>query len=190
MTRKDPAQDVERPHYYSQFWLDVATGKRGVTEDVALDDIADIEDLDDEEFAAPVAEVVPEKPAPKKASKTDKKVETARPTITSLADLANIDLLMKNSAEMGGDEVPDLESGSIEDLPFAQAGAPEPAIVTDFDLDDAEGEPEIALDEAEDEFADDLDFDEDEEEDEWGAPRKPGKGTKPKPPRRERRPNF
>src|SRR5436305_1654999 len=28
MTRKDSEKDAERPHYYSQFWLDVAVGRR------------------------------------------------------------------------------------------------------------------------------------------------------------------
>src|SRR5947209_7741326 len=28
MTRKDNEKDSERPHYYSQFWLDVAAGRR------------------------------------------------------------------------------------------------------------------------------------------------------------------
>lgn len=28
MTRKDSEKDADRPHYYSQFWLDVAAGRR------------------------------------------------------------------------------------------------------------------------------------------------------------------
>src|SRR5260370_42459498 len=28
MARKDSEKDSERPHYYSQFWLDVAAGRR------------------------------------------------------------------------------------------------------------------------------------------------------------------
>src|SRR6266566_4264887 len=28
MTRKESEKDAERPHYYSQFWLDVAAGRR------------------------------------------------------------------------------------------------------------------------------------------------------------------
>jgi hypothetical protein len=30
MTRKDSEKDSERPHYYSQFWLDIAAGKRTI----------------------------------------------------------------------------------------------------------------------------------------------------------------
>src|SRR5437762_11045814 len=28
MTRKDSEKEAERPHYYSQFWLDVAAGRK------------------------------------------------------------------------------------------------------------------------------------------------------------------
>src|ERR1700730_12499345 len=28
MTRKDSEKDADRPHYYSQFWLDIAVGRR------------------------------------------------------------------------------------------------------------------------------------------------------------------
>jgi hypothetical protein len=30
MTRKDSEKDSERPHYYSQFWLDIAAGRRTI----------------------------------------------------------------------------------------------------------------------------------------------------------------
>ena len=30
MTRKESEKDSERPHYYSQFWLDIAAGKRTI----------------------------------------------------------------------------------------------------------------------------------------------------------------
>src|SRR5258706_505194 len=116
MTRKDTSQELDRPHYYSQFWVDVAAGKRSVA-DVGSD--AEPFEADDElPLALPEYETaVPARPAAKpKAAKPEKKPEPARPTITSLADLANIDLLMKNSAEMDGDEVPDLEAGAMDDL--------------------------------------------------------------------------
>jgi hypothetical protein len=192
MIRKDPAQDMDRPHFYSQFWIDVASGKRDVSETHAADtELIGGDELDDEELAAPPTEVLP-KPAAKKPTKPEKKPEPARPTITSLADLANIDLLMKNSAEMEGDEVPDLEAGAIDDLaPFGQTDtAAEPAAPSyDFE----EEEPQTALNNEEEEF-EDLDFDEDEEEDEWGG-RRPGKpGKQQQKPRRDRerdrRPNF
>ena len=30
MTRKDSEKDADRPHYYSQFWLDIAAGRREI----------------------------------------------------------------------------------------------------------------------------------------------------------------
>ena len=183
MTRKDTSQELDRPHYYSQFWVDVAAGKRSVADGGS--DAEPFEADDELPLALPEYETaVPARPAAKpKAAKPEKKPEPARPTITSLADLANIDLLMKNSAAMDGDEVPDLEAGAMDDLaPFGESSAEETPVVTDFDV-----EPEVAAAEAEDEedeFAGE-DFDEDEE-DEWGGTRRPGKAPKaPKrPPRR------
>ncbi len=183
MTRKDTA-DLDRPHYYSQFWVDIAAGKRDVAAAPAGE--TDLVDLDADELAEdellpppapvakPAAKAKPTKPA-------ERAPEQVRSTITSLADL---DQLMKSSAEMSDDTVPDIESSEIGDLaPFGQpAQAEEPAIVTDFNLDQAAEEP-AAEAEGEDEFAD-MDFDE-EEEDEWGTPRR---GAKPQKPPRRREP--
>lgn len=184
MARRDTAQDIDRPHYYSQYWLDIAMGKHDIADEQGAVEAMDLDELEDDDLLA-----VPEIPAPKpakKPAKVDRKAEPARPTFTSLADLANIDLLMKNSAAMEGDEVTDLEKGAIDDLaPFDQAGATAAPVVSDLAFDETD-DAALATNEEEDEFG--LDFDEEEEEDEWGG-RKPGKG-KPKPPRRERRPNF
>ncbi|HKV85882.1 MAG TPA: hypothetical protein VJN88_15120 [Ktedonobacterales bacterium] len=183
MARRDTAQDIDRPHFYSQYWLDIAMGKSDATADHGAELALETDELDDDDLMA-----LPEMPAPKPAKKparVDRKAETARPTFTSLADLANIELLMKNSAEMEGDEVTDLERGTIDDLvPFEPASATGDASATALDFEDAQATTDdLPLD-------DELEFDDDEDEegDDWGG-RKPGKG-KPKPPRRERRPNF
>ena len=123
-----------------------------------------------------------------KVTKPEKKQEPVRPTITSLADLANIDLLMKNSAAMEGTDVPDIETGTIDDLgPFGQPE--EPPVVTDFDVSHVEEEPQAAAEE-DDEFG--LEFDEEDQEDEWGGRARPSKPQKPPRKRdvRERRPGF
>lgn len=178
MSRRDLAADLDRPHFYSQFWIDVAQGKRDLTATPSTEadadaEIDDIEDLESEPVAPVVTPPVAVRKPPAKAP--ERKPEQPRSSLTSLADLANIDLLMKSSAEMDGDEAPDLESGPTSDL------AP---IVTDFDLDEAAATPAAAADEDE-EFGDD--FDEDEEEDEWGTRRKPSKPQKADR-RREQRP--
>lgn len=197
--RRDPiSSETERPRFYSQFWIDVAGGKRDLTAGAVGELEADAETVpefdedEDEDFAVVAPEPPPPaRPVAKKPVK-EKKPEPVRPTITSLADLANIDLLMKNSAAMEGDEVPDLETGTIGDLEPFDTG--EPAIVTDFDVDTA-AEPEPVTAESvsgEDEAFDDLDYEEEEEEDEWNGPRKPSKQQKKQQQqnRRERRPGF
>jgi hypothetical protein len=176
MSRRDLAADLDRPHFYSQFWIDVAMGKRDASAATAVEVEAEIEpDMLDELDEAEL-EPVAKAPARKPAKPPEKRPEPARPTITSLADLANIDLLMKSSAEMEGDEVPDIETGPASDL------AP---IVTDFDVEDAAAEPEVAA--AEEEDLGEGDFDEEEEEDEWGSRRKPSKPQKQE--RRRERPD-
>lgn len=195
MTRKDVTQDIDRPHYYSQFWIDVATGKRDVTAGRVAEAETDVEDIEDEldqdfEPAPPVAAKPPVKP--KSASKApEKKPEPARPTITSLADLANIDLLMKSSAEMEGGEVPDIESGAIGDLgPLGEEAKESPVTVPDIDYPEAEAEVSAFADEDEG-LDEELDYDEEEEEDGWSGSRKPSKQQKQQQQRRrERRPNF
>lgn len=183
MIRKDLTQDADRPHFYSQFWLDVAAGKphSHAAVGASVPEGEDAEDADlDALLATPVARV-----EPKPKTKAPEKKEPAR-ALTSLADLANIELLMRNSAELGDDAVPDIEA--------ADQPAAEPQAITAFDGDERAGQPGEAADEepasieaiAEEEPDYDANgFDEDEDEDEWGGGRKP----KPKrPPRRERRP--
>jgi hypothetical protein len=189
MIRKD-ILDTDRPHYYSQFWIDVAAGKREIggaraaTADLEEDE-ADGHAFVDTAAELPEAEIEepepvrPAKPAKPKAE--PKRPEPARPALTSLADLAKIDLMMKNSAEMSDDTVPDIENA-------ASAPVEDEAIVTDFDpnavkfeeVPEAEAEPEQASD----------DFEEFEEDDEWGdeeGPRRGSKRNKPRGDRRERR---
>jgi hypothetical protein len=43
MTRKDSEKDSERPHYYSQFWLDVAAGRRVIGAPRPEDEAAELE---------------------------------------------------------------------------------------------------------------------------------------------------
>src|SRR5260370_41893994 len=117
---------VLAPRYsYSKSGLDGPRGKRHPAAAGAREVEAELEPNILEELDEPELEPVAKAPARKPAKPPEKKPEPARPTITSLADLANIDLLMKSSAEMEGDEVPDIETGPASDL------AP---IVTDFDV--------------------------------------------------------
>ena len=193
MIRKDITLDADRPHYYSQFWIDVAMGKREIGAPRTAIVERDVEptggvphethfadEVEPElELEPPIVRV---QPAPKKAE--PKKPEPARASLSSLADLAKIDMLMRDSAQMDDDTVPDIENAAsapaIEDEPIA----------TDFDMDEnalrAAEEP-ISLDEqvADEEF--NQQFDE-EEDDEWGGG--PRRGSKPNKRRREPRRDF
>ena len=193
MIRKD-ILDADRPHYYSQFWIDVAAGKREIGGGRAATADLEEDEADGHAFVdtaavdtaaelpeAEIEEPEPVRPAkPAKPKVEPKRPEPARPALTSLADLAKIDLMMKNSAEMSDDTVPDIENA-------ASAPVEDEAIVTDFDpnavkfeeVPEAEAEPEVAADELE-EF---------EDEDEWGDEEGPRRGSKRNKPRdrRERR---
>jgi hypothetical protein len=180
MIKRDAGQDGDRAHFYSQYWIDVAQGKPTGPAAVATETpVADDElDLDDEILAPRAARPEPA-PKPAKPAKTpEKKPEPAK--LSSLADLANIDLLMKNSAELDDDVAPDLASGY--EAPDTGVTFPVDAPLAGVE----ETEPEIeSLEEYE---ADELNYDEDEEDDEWGGGQRGKK--KPSQQRRERRRDF
>jgi hypothetical protein len=191
MIRKDITLDADRPHYYSQFWIDVAMGKREIggprtataeremerAEDEAID--TRFADEMETEMEPEVEQPIVRPPTPAKKPEP-KKPEPSRASLSSLADLAKIDMLMRDSAQMGDDTVPDIESAAS-----APAIEEEP-IAADFDLGsggvEAAEEP-VSLDEQ----LDDEDYDEDEE-DEWGGG--PRRGSKPNKRRREPRREF
>lgn len=173
MVRADSKQDSDRPHFYSQFWIDVAQGKQSVPA-VGAPSEAEEEDVDDMAFAAPLPEIS----KPKASKPVEKKPEPGRSTLTSFADLANIDMLMKNSAAMDDTMMPDITANiSEEEAPSVAA------LDYDIETDAAAETPETALSSQDEDF---LDFEEEEEEedDDWGGSRrkKPGK-----PKRREHR---
>jgi hypothetical protein len=194
--RKDITLDADRPHYYSQFWIDVAMGKReigGQRTAIAEREI-EVEPLEEVRPEPPFADTIDEvpeleleapvvrtPPAPKKPE--PKKPEPSRASLSSLADLAKIDMLMRDSAQMDDDTVPDIENA-------AAAPIEEGAVATDFDLNTGDLEPveePVSLDE---QLADeDENYEEEEEEDEWGSGG-PRRGSKPNKRRREPRREF
>lgn len=187
MARRDLIQDTDRPHYYSQYWIDVAMGKEksatATAEPVGASDEAypfAADAIEAPEASDDFVEPTP-KPEPKVKPKAEpKKPEPAAPrSLTSLADLANIDLLMRSSAAMDDDVTPDIEAGATPGL--------NDDIVTNFDLNAINDDEEEAAEEAPPAPTDDadLDFDEDEEDEEWAARHKPKQTKQPR--RRERR---
>lgn len=184
MARRDLIQDTDRPHYYSQYWIDVAQGRQKASPASVMPETAspieEDEEFDDE---APMIDLPKVEAKPKAAKTKEPKPEPARPTLNSLADLANIDLLMRSSAAMADDQSPDIAAG-------VGPGFDE-SVGSGFDLANApaadeEEEPVAASDDLED-FDN---FDEDEEEDDWGGGPRRKKGPSKPAKRREQRRDF
>lgn len=183
MIRRDIGLDPDRPHYYSQYWVDVASGKPAATATSAAGahEVADADDGDnvvalmEADLAEPEMAHEPPTPVRPAAKKVEPKKAEPKQAITSLADLARIDRLMKSSAEMDSDSIPDIESA---------VSAPDDLdIVTDFEPTDAGAEVEEPSDESAAEFAGEYD-----DEDDWGEDdEQPRRGSKPNKRRENRR---
>jgi hypothetical protein len=198
MIRRDNSQDAEKGRFYSNYWIEVAMGKdssQGASaaladEDVDLADLVDLAnstdanamaDLDDlpipEEFVAPAPP-----PKPVKSKPTEKKQEAPR-SLSSLADLASIEMLMKNSADLGDEAEVDLAADEAQDLDVPLTTN----YTFDENADENADEEAVAADaDTPDEFEDEEFEDEEEEDTGWGGGRKP-KQPKPLKPRREPR---
>jgi hypothetical protein len=191
MTRKESEKETDRPHYYSQFWLDVAAGRTVI----GAAKVEEETELGEEETELPEAE--PE-PMPLRrtgrnheASATDGHKATRRHTLVEPAFVPE-EFEESDEGEFElADDVVDLElPDNVLDEPVDE----ETIIPEDEAMLDEE-----ELEEPEDEFFyDEDDEEEDEDEDDWSArgrkKPKPGRQVKsPKPtkkPRREPRRGF
>jgi hypothetical protein len=172
MTRKDE-KDTERPHYYSQFWLDVAAGRREIGSSKAE------EAPEADESLEPIA------PARKSGRVTAAALadghRNTRPRDIDEEDFATGDTFETDEAEdfsepeLEEDELAgDLDEQGIPDIPIG------------FPAEEEEDIAEIPPEEAE--YLDDEEYydEEDEDEDDWSSrgrkKPKPGRQTKaPKP---------
>lgn len=164
MTRKDSEKDAERPHYYSQFWLDIAAGRRVIGGPKPED--------------AEANEEIPE-PAPlRKAGRSA--AETLKETRASAVvepEAEEEEYEQNNTVEEG--DLPNIVFD--EDVDLAAEAAEE-----DYNEDEFEAEEDDFYDEEEDE-------EEDEEWGRRGGRKKakPARPTKPvKKAKRETRRNF
>jgi hypothetical protein len=181
MTRKDSEKDAERPHYYSQFWLDVAAGRRVIgtpkTEEGA----------DQAEAETPVPEPTPLRKAGRTstAAVADGYKETRLQSVAEPAfEPEEEDYVEPEQEEVAlADTVEDLELPTLDvDETF------EDADISDLGLNPEEEESE------DEDYFDDEEEEEEEEEDEWAArgrkkpkPGRPVKQPKVKKPKRDRR---
>ena len=176
MARKDLEKETERPRYYSQFWLDVAAGRRVIGAGKGAQEAEEPEASEME--ATPEASIKAGRAAKGSASSPIVEAEPAgrrapgQPLrlsgAESLADLAAAAGLIDMEP---GEEIPDLEEGEvIEEL--------EPPPSTEVEL---EAEP------AEEAYSYTSVYDEEEEEEEeegWTSSRRGKKHKKPEKPRR------
>src|SRR5579863_3548777 len=171
MTRKDE-KDPERPHYYSQFWLDVAAGRR-VIGAPKPEEGADLE-----------ADLEADLPEPTPIGRKGARVSATSPVdgyketrATAVAESTYADDEFTEPEEINLDLVTDLEDEDI------------PNIVVDDNLELESDDLGLApVEEAEELDEDEEFFDEEEEEedeDEWPARgrKKPKPGRQVKPPK-------
>jgi len=174
MTRKDSEKDAERPHYYSQFWLDVAAGRRIIGAPKTN------EEGDLEESEAPI---LPR--AVRHNGSSDGYHETiAHPDVEP--DFENDDdVYAEPELE---DTEPILEVEEIEEVEVPPIVVEEEEI-PDVDFTPVDAEAEAEAEEEEDFFDEEVEEEEDEDDIGWGGTRgrkkpKPGRQAKlpPKPP--------
>jgi hypothetical protein len=186
MARKDLERETERPRYYSQFWLDVAAGRRVIGGGKGTQEAEEGESAEAE--GAP--EITSKSGKAAKGSAAQPVVEaeptTRRPTppavhqplrlseAESLADLAAAAGLIDIDA--------DEEAGQPEEGNIIEDREPLPG--TDLDLD---AEPEEEVYSYTDVYADEEEEEEEEEEDSWPSSRRGKKHKKQEKPRRRER---
>ncbi len=184
MTRKDTEKEAERPHYYSQFWLDVAAGRRVIGTPRTGEE------------AEPVEAEAPEPVTPRKGARAGGQDEfnNVRP-----AD-GQIETIVHPVAEPLAvpDEYIEPEAESDEDLVASNEDLDEQhMVVADADIPDMDlSETQEEEEEEEEPVAEEEPLYEDEEEEEeeelgWGGARgrkksKPGRQIK-QPPKKSRR---
>jgi hypothetical protein len=183
MTRKDSDKESERPHYYSQFWLDVAAGRRVIGTPRTGEE------------SEPAETETPEPVLSRRAARTSGHEDLVDTHVA--ADGQSEEAIVHPEAEpeapVEEEEYSEPEEEEIEEPALDE-------VVPEFDEDIAEEEP--VADTVEDEDIPDMDlspideeediFDEEEEEEDedmgWGRGRKKAKpGRQVKPPKRSRR---
>ena len=177
MTRKDSEKETDRPHYYSQFWLDVAAGRTVIGAPKVEDEAERAED----ETEIPELEPTPLRRAGRNntASVTDGYQATQTQTVAepefAPEEFAESE---ENEFELANDvvdlELPDNVLDETEEVTII----PESVIIPDEEEIEAEEEPFYEEDE------------EDEDADGWSAHgrKKPKPGRQVKPPKSTKKP--
>jgi hypothetical protein len=182
MTRKDSEKETDRPHYYSQFWLDVAAGRTVIGAPKGEDET----DLvgDETELSEPELEPTPLRRASRNhaASATDGYKTTRAQTVT---EQAYVPEEFEEGEEGDFDQAEDVVDLELPDNVLDETE--EDMIIPEADI--MPDEEEMAEDEDEIFFDDEIE-DEDEDEDGWSARgrKKPKPGRQVKAPKSTRKP--
>jgi hypothetical protein len=180
MTRKDSEKDAERPHYYSQFWLDVAAGRRIIG--APKGEEGEIMEPDLNESDVPVRTLTSARATQddygNNAQDNGYAETVAHPVVTPDDVVEPLDVEMEPN-ELGD---LDIQNDEMED-----------ANIPDMDLGPID-EDEV---EQEEDFFDEEEEEEEEEDDGWNArgrkkpsPKRPTKQPPAKKPKREPRRGF
>jgi hypothetical protein len=186
MTRKDTEKEAERPHYYSQFWLDVAAGRRiiGAPKPNEENDLVENEPVE----AAPARKIG-------RASEEQAQAVSDGRTENIVHPVAEPVIAPEEDTEPEEEEEPfngDLENSEVQNVDDSD--------IPDMDLGSAE--EEVEGEEEEEDFFDEEEEEvegeeEEEEEEEWGGrgsrkKAKPARPTRPpkKPIKRDTRRGY
>jgi hypothetical protein len=176
MTKRDNEKDSERPHYYSQFWLDVAAGRRIIGTPKPNEE--------GEQTEAELLDTGSNLKTAYAASNGQQSNTPSRATINGRANgIASSEEELGTSSDeeyIEPEEDLDLTLTDMEDqeLPVEDTDIPDMDLSTlDEDEEYLEEEEQNDLDELED--TEDFGEEEEEEEDNWGRGRKKSKPSRP-----------
>ncbi len=185
MTRKDSEKETDRPHYYSQFWLDVAAGRTVIGAAKGEDETDLVEEESD--MSEPEMESTPLRRAGRNHAAAVNDGYTPSRTQTVVEPAYEPEEFVENEENDFdlADEVEDLELPDLDETE-EEISIPEAVIIPD------EEEREEGDEGEEDLFFDEEIEDEDEDDGSWGArgrkKPKPGRQVKaPKPTKRPKR---
>jgi len=186
MTRKDSENEADRPHYYSQFWLDVAAGRTAIS--AAIDEDETDLDEDETEMSQPELEPTPLRRAGRNhAASANDGYKTARSqtVIEPAYEPEELGESEENEFELA-DNVVDLElPDNVLDETEEEMIIPEAGIMPDVEeMEEEEEEEEVFFDEEIEEE------NEDEDEEGWGSRgrKKPKPGRQVKTPKLTKKP--
>ncbi len=186
MTRKDSEKDTDRPHYYSQYWLDVAAGRVAIS----APKVEEEAELPEVELEMPEPEPTPLRKAGRSTAavsdghKSTRAQTVVEPAFTPEKFAEPEENEFEQEYEVGDLELPNIDLEETEE----EMTIPQPDLSLEEEEAEEGEEEELFYDEEEEE----------EEEDSWAArgrkKPKPGRQVKaPKPlkkPRRETRRGF